>query len=44
VDILESGKKCRIVITGSANKNKLGNEQKLKSIAQILSEKRLDLR
>ncbi|MGD9327211.1 MAG: cytochrome c biogenesis protein ResB, partial [Desulfobacterales bacterium] len=44
VDILESGKKCRIVITGSANKNKLGNEQKLKSIAQILSEERLDLR
>lgn len=44
VDILESGKKCRIMITGSANKNKLGSEQKLKSIAQILSGERLDLR
>jgi cytochrome c biogenesis protein len=44
VDILESGKKCRIVITGSANKNKLGNEQKLKAIAKILSDESLDPR
>jgi len=43
VDILESGKKCRIVITGSANKNKLGNEQKLKAIARILSDESLEL-
>jgi hypothetical protein len=26
------------MITGTANKNKLGNEQKLKAIAQILSD------
>jgi cytochrome c biogenesis protein len=38
VDIIESGEKCRIMITGTANKNKLGNEQKLKAIAQILSD------
>ncbi len=37
VDINESGEKFRIMITGTANKNKLGNEQKLKAIAQILS-------
>jgi len=37
VDINESGEKFRIMITGAANKNKLGNEQKLKAIAQILS-------
>ena len=37
VDIIESGEKCRIMITGTANKNKLGNEQKLKAIAQLLS-------
>ena len=37
VDILGSGEKCRIMITGTANKNKLGNEQKLKAMAQILS-------
>ncbi len=38
VDILGSDKKCRIMITGTANKNKLGHEQKLKSIAKILSD------
>jgi cytochrome c biogenesis protein len=37
VDIIESGEKCRIMITGTANKNKLGNERKLEAIAQILS-------
>ncbi len=38
VDIIESGEECRIMITGTANKNKLGNEQKLKAIAQTLSD------
>ena len=32
VDILGTGEKCRVTITGTANKNKLGLEQKLKSI------------
>ena len=38
VDIIESGQNCRIVVTGTVNKNKLGNEQKLKAIAQLLSD------
>jgi len=38
VDIIESGQNCRIVVTGTANKNKLGNERKLKTLAQTLSE------
>ena len=37
VEIIETGAKWRITITGTANKNKLGNERKLKNIAQILS-------
>jgi len=37
VDIIESGEKCRIMVAGTANKNKLGNERKVKTIAQILS-------
>ena len=37
VDIIESGEKCRITVAGTANKNKLGNERKVKTIAQILS-------
>jgi cytochrome c biogenesis protein len=37
VDIIESGQKCRIVVTGTANKNKLGNERKLKTLAHMLS-------
>ncbi len=37
VDILGTGEKCRVTITGTANKNKLGLEQKLKSIAKFLS-------
>ena len=38
VDLLGSGENCRIMITGTANKNKLGHEQKLKTIAKILSD------
>ncbi|MDX1708875.1 MAG: cytochrome c biogenesis protein ResB, partial [Desulfobacterales bacterium] len=38
VDIIEDGDICRIMVSGTANKNKLGNERKLKMIAQILSE------
>jgi cytochrome c biogenesis protein len=38
VDIIESGEKCRIMVSGTANKNKLGNERKVKTIAQILSD------
>jgi cytochrome c biogenesis protein len=37
MDIIESGEKCRIMVAGTANKNKLGNERKVKTIAQILS-------
>jgi cytochrome c biogenesis protein len=39
VDIVAEGQNCRILVTGAANKNKLGNERKLKIIAQILKEK-----
>ena len=42
VDIIESGRNCRIVITGTANKNKLGNERKLKSLAQSLSQENFE--
>ena len=42
VDIIESGQNCRIVVTGTANKNKLGNERKLKMLAQKLSEEKLE--
>jgi cytochrome c biogenesis protein len=42
VDVIESGEKCRIMITGTANKNKLGNERKLKTIAKILSNENPD--
>jgi cytochrome c biogenesis protein len=41
VDIIDAGNNSRIMITGTANKNKLGNEQKLKTIAQILSEENI---
>jgi cytochrome c biogenesis protein len=36
VDVIESGQNYRIVVTGTANKNKLGNERKLKLLAQTL--------
>lgn len=39
VDIVENGEKCRISVSGTANKNKLGNERKLKIIAQSLRDK-----
>jgi cytochrome c biogenesis protein len=36
VDINSTGDKCRIMVAGTANKNKLANERKVKKIAQIL--------
>ena len=36
VDIVETGQNCRVLVTGTANKNKLGNERKLKTLAQTL--------
>ena len=36
VDVNATGGKCRIMVAGTANKNKLANERKLKKIAQIL--------
>jgi cytochrome c biogenesis protein len=36
VDIHASGDKCRIMVAGTANKNKLANERKVKKIAHIL--------
>jgi cytochrome c biogenesis protein len=42
IDIIESGQNCRIVVTGTANKNKLGNERKLKMLAQTLSEQNFE--
>jgi cytochrome c biogenesis protein len=42
VDIIESGQNCRIVVTGTANKNKLGNERKLKILARTLAEQNFD--
>jgi cytochrome c biogenesis protein len=38
VDIKKDGENCRIGVSGTANKNKLGNERKQKMIAQTLSE------
>jgi len=42
VDIIESGQNCRIVVTSTANKNKLGNERKLKILARTLAEQNFD--
>ena len=39
VDVIENGESCRISVSGSANKNKLGNERKVKTIAQSLKDK-----
>ncbi|NNL74932.1 MAG: hypothetical protein HKO68_01200, partial [Desulfobacterales bacterium] len=36
-EIIKSGDNCRITVTGTANKNKLGNERKIKTIAVILA-------
>jgi cytochrome c biogenesis protein len=40
IDIVKKGKKCRIMVSGTANKNKLGMQNKLKRI----SEKLIDLK
>ena len=37
VDIIEDDPRCRVVVSGTANKNKLGNERKIKMLAQTLS-------
>ncbi len=42
VEIIESGEKCRIMVAGTANKNKLGYERKVKKIAQSLSNETSD--
>jgi cytochrome c biogenesis protein len=36
VDVIATGDKCRIMVAGTANKNKLANERKVKNIAHIL--------
>ena len=36
VDVNATGDKCRIMVAGTANKNKLANERKVKKIAHIL--------
>jgi cytochrome c biogenesis protein len=36
VDVMDDGENCRIMVAGTANKNKLGNERKVKMIAQTL--------
>ncbi len=33
---MQSAKKCNVIVTGTANKNKLGMENKIKRIAQHL--------
>ena len=38
VDIIEDDPQCRVVVSGTANKNKLGNDRKIKMLAQTLSE------
>ncbi len=42
VDIIEGDPKRRVVVSGTANKNKLGNERKIKRLAQILSEEKFE--
>ena len=39
VDIVEDGEYCRIMVSGTANKNKLGNERKVKTMAQLLKDR-----
>jgi cytochrome c biogenesis protein len=36
VEVMADGENCRIMVAGTANKNKLGNERKVKMIAQTL--------
>jgi cytochrome c biogenesis protein len=40
VDVTESDQNCRVVVTGTANKNKLANERKIQKLAQILSDQK----
>jgi cytochrome c biogenesis protein len=40
IDIVKKGKKCRVMVSGTANKNKLGMQNKIKRI----SEKLIDLK
>jgi hypothetical protein len=42
VDIIVSGNNCRVVVCGTANKNKLGNERKIKMLAQTLSKEKFE--
>ena len=42
VDVLESDSNSRVVVSGTANKNKLGNERKIKLLAQTLSKETLE--
>jgi hypothetical protein len=37
VEVIEKGGKCRVEVSGTANKNKLGYERKVEKIAQSLS-------
>jgi cytochrome c biogenesis protein len=39
VEVIEKGKKSRVMVAGTANKNKLGMEKKLQKIARHLAEK-----
>ncbi len=38
VDVVTSVQNCRVLVSGTANKNKLGNERKLETLAKILSD------
>jgi cytochrome c biogenesis protein len=40
IDIVKKGKKCRVMVSGTANKSKLGMQNKIKRI----SEKLIDLK
>ena len=42
VDIIESDPNCRVAVSGTANKNKLGNDRKIKMLAQTLSEEKFE--
>jgi cytochrome c biogenesis protein len=38
VEVIQKDEKCRVVVSGTANKNKLGYEQKVKKIVQSLAD------
>ena len=42
VDIIESDPNCRVVVSGTANKNKLGNDRKIRMLAQRLSQEKFE--